>query len=1003
MKIISTFAFVILNIALLFSQNTISKSSNSPGEILWYKTVYGSPAPFRVSNPVLTPEGDIIWVNYKKAGIPYTDVVCLSPEGDTVWIKNFVERFELDPMVVPQLGWILLISETASNKLFCLNPDGTERWSLVLENVITGSPVTDTSYNFYFVAGSKLYAVDSSGTVLWQYDSPAGNISTPLSISRSGVIYFGTEFDNLIAVQNTGNTIFNNELFGYVRGASSIDLDGTIFMSTSDINVNQSKIEVFTPSGDLKWDMTFDEPNPSAVAIGDSNFIYIRTLNFWGGGFGKLYKIDKTTQEIEWAYNYGPGFSGAWDLSLADDGTIYMVIGGGTPESAGRYLAINQDGTLKWQLNPATTTGEEISPYNHIVIGKNGNLFALSRKGVSEAFYLIAISEPDILLANSAWPMYKHDQHYSGLATDTAPPQPNIVLGRVNIDFGYVNPGTSASEFLSVYNSGLLPLEVNWILNSDVFSMDTVYKKMVSPISEATIAPGDSLQFIITFSSPETDMYCDTIFFSSNDPDQPVATVILKAKTSTEGEVKWKVQLSTYLSAPAVDDFGNIYVAGTKVWRVNHNGEIIWEYQLQNEPARGDFSNITISHNNQEIYVPDIKTVIAIDSAGNQQWIYDPPTDKRITTFAINIEDRLFFSDVDDLNGGYFYCINKEGEEVWNYYVGYDMPYPPAIDRDQNIITGGILGNQAKIISFDDGGTLNWQRDDFMPTSPLTIGFDNIIYVGGRWSSSGSYLPKVRAYRQDGSLVWTYPLPGELLSVTTSVVVGENGNLFIGAIDRIYETGILFSLDSLGNLLWLNQYSDRIYSTPAIAKNGTICFGCDDGNFYVLNPDGSEKWHVKTGAEVRSSPVIDSDGMIYFTSDDGYLYAVYGENGGLANSPWPMVQHDPKHTSAVDSLTVSIPDYKLEIFKEYSLEAMPNPFYNEVKINWIMNEPSVAIIKVYDMYLNEINNFKINCTKGVNSLIWNCNDIKDNQIKPGIYVCCLTIDGYSECIKLIKK
>ena len=52
---------------------------------------------------------------------------------------------------------------------------------------------------------------------------------------------------------------------------------------------------------------------------------------------------------------------------------------------------------------------------------------------------------------------------------------------------------------------------------------------------------------------------------------------------------------------------------------------------------------------------------------------------------------------------------------------------------------------------------------------------------------------------------------------------------------------------------------------------------------------------------VDSSPAIAEDGTIYVGSMDGNLYAVYDESGGLAESPWPMIARDLRHTgSAVE-------------------------------------------------------------------------------------------------------
>ena len=77
-----------------------------------------------------------------------------------------------------------------------------------------------------------------------------------------------------------------------------------------------------------------------------------------------------------------------------------------------------------------------------------------------------------------------------------------------------------------------------------------------------------------------------------------------------------------------------------------------------------------------------------------------------------------------------------------------------------------------------------------------------------------------------------------------------------------------------GSFKWSFTTADSIYSSPAIALNGTIYFGSDDGKLYALNPDGSEDWNYTTSNKVRSAPAIGADGTIYFGSDNGKLYAL---------------------------------------------------------------------------------------------------------------------------------
>jgi outer membrane protein assembly factor BamB len=85
-----------------------------------------------------------------------------------------------------------------------------------------------------------------------------------------------------------------------------------------------------------------------------------------------------------------------------------------------------------------------------------------------------------------------------------------------------------------------------------------------------------------------------------------------------------------------------------------------------------------------------------------------------------------------------------------------------------------------------------------------------------------------------------------------------------------------------------------VNSSPAIASDGTIYVGSEDGSLYALNPDGTLKWGYDASSAVNSSPTIGSDGTVYVGSESGNLYAIKGASV-LTNSPWPKFRHDLKN------------------------------------------------------------------------------------------------------------
>src|SRR5688572_21593128 len=139
----------------------------------------------------------------------------------------------------------------------------------------------------------------------------------------------------------------------------------------------------------------------------------------------------------------------------------------------------------------------------------------------------------------------------------------------------------------------------------------------------------------------------------------------------------------------------------------------------------------------------------------------------------------------------------------------------------------------------------------------------------------------------DGSLRW--PAPFTTLSTSTageivsSPAVGPDGTIYIavrvGTSTSPSASGILFAINPNGSQKWNFPTPDWIDSTPAIAADGTIYFGCWNGLLYALRPDGAKIWEYKAGAFIASSPALGSDGTIYVGVDSD-LVAI-NSNGTL--------------------------------------------------------------------------------------------------------------------------
>jgi len=79
--------------------------------------------------------------------------------------------------------------------------------------------------------------------------------------------------------------------------------------------------------------------------------------------------------------------------------------------------------------------------------------------------------------------------------------------------------------------------------------------------------------------------------------------------------------------------------------------------------------------------------------------------------------------------------------------------------------------------------------------------------------------------------------------------------------------------------------SGAVRSTPAVADDGTIYVGSDDGHLYAINPDGSLKWKSVAIGQVKSSPAIGLDGVVYVGTDNNWVYAFEKDSASPLSHP----------------------------------------------------------------------------------------------------------------------
>jgi outer membrane protein assembly factor BamB len=88
-----------------------------------------------------------------------------------------------------------------------------------------------------------------------------------------------------------------------------------------------------------------------------------------------------------------------------------------------------------------------------------------------------------------------------------------------------------------------------------------------------------------------------------------------------------------------------------------------------------------------------------------------------------------------------------------------------------------------------------------------------------------------------------------------------------------------------------------VVGRQTINGDGVLYLSANLAGVYAMDSaDGSVLWQFQTQNAVQTTPALAADGSLYVGANDGHLYSLKG-SGHLAASSWPMNGHDPQHTN----------------------------------------------------------------------------------------------------------
>ena len=350
-----------------------------------------------------------------------------------------------------------------------------------------------------------------------------------------------------------------------------------------------------------------------------------------------------------------------------------------------------------------------------------------------------------------------------------------------------------------------------------------------------------------------------------------------------DGMLKWTFTTGDDIkSSPSIGPDGTIYVGSTdnKLYAINPDGTERWNFttgaNVISCPTVGKDGTIYVGSNDGNLY--------AINPDGTEKWRFktqesissSPVLGVDGTIYVVSYIQKFFMSHYSVL-----YAINPDGTKKWVYkgkkLRGEGIKKSIAINSTRHIFVCSYDAFDSHIHSFTHDGKHNWKVNEgfFTPS----IGDDGTIFVSSNHNTLSALNPK-------GSKRWTYS--AKLYNqFSTSPSLAKDGTIYIGSSNISVTTDsegerinlgphYLFAIDSDGKKKWKFPVNGEIWSSPAIAADGTIYFGSMDGNLYSVNPSGTERWSFNTSGSIESSPAIGKDGTIYIGSNDNKLYAIGG-------------------------------------------------------------------------------------------------------------------------------
>lgn len=352
----------------------------------------------------------------------------------------------------------------------------------------------------------------------------------------------------------------------------------------------------------------------------------------------------------------------------------------------------------------------------------------------------------------------------------------------------------------------------------------------------------------------------------------------------SEGKRLWETKVGLPVRGGMVASIGGVIVAASGTFKkddgkrgvvvaLDTTGKERWRRAV--DAARGGLS----PWSGGVLVGTDKGRLLALDSAGKRRWSFT--ADAAIQGLPLASGRWILFG----TERGTLYALDLLGR-------------PLGLASAAGAIRGGLtVAGQRVLFGSNDRrvyslplpttrSTGRWQRSQALKTqlmrTPRAVQLwrrelSGAVAAGVTQGAKGTFVAatwgnKVFVLDSKGEIDWNYNCGAEILTLPA---VSPRGDLLFGCGD-----GGFYGLKPDGNMRFRLPVNKGLASSPAVARDGTVYFGARDKRVYALDRTGKIRWKIRTGDDVDGAPCIASDGIVYIGSDDRHLYAI-NPNGDI--------------------------------------------------------------------------------------------------------------------------